>query len=258
MDAGREHGAALIVAMMATLLMTALGLALVLTTTSETMIARNFRAAGEGLYAADAGIERALADLAGASDWNALLAGGVRSTFVDGAPVGTRTLADGSVVDLQALTNLANCQRAGACSNADMDAVTADRPWGANNPRWRLYAYGWLDGVLPSGTIGSRYYVVVYVADDPSEDDGDPLVDGGGPDNPGAGVLLLRGEAFGPLGAHKVVDVTVARPAAGTEPGADLTGGAPFPHDQGDLRQADGPHPGVSPGVRLLSWREVR
>jgi len=254
----REHGVALVVAMMATLLMSALGLALVLTTTSESMIARNFRVAGEGRYAAEAGIERALVDLAAAPDWNAALAGGLRSTFVDGAPFGTRTLADGTAIDLAELGNLAGCQRTSPCSDADLDAVTADRPWGVNNPRWQLYAYGWLDGVLPSGTLGSRYYVVVYVGDDPSEDDGNPLVDGGGSANPGAGVLLLRGEALGPLGAHKIVEVTAARPGAWAGPGAGLTGDAPYPHYQGDPPQGEGPSPGASPGVRLLSWREVR
>ena len=59
-----------------------------MTTTSESMIARNFRAAGEGRYAADAAIERALVDLAAAPDWNAVLAGGRPSTFVDGPPSG--------------------------------------------------------------------------------------------------------------------------------------------------------------------------
>lgn len=258
MRVSREHGAALVVAMMATLLMTALGLALVMTTTSESMIARNFRAAGEGRYAAESAIERALADLGAAPDWSAVLAGDARSTFVDGAPWGTRTLADGTAIDLAVLQNEAGCQRTGPCSDADLDAATADRPWGVNNPRWQLYAYGWLDGVLPSGTIGSRYYVVVYVGDDPSETDGNPLVDGGGTDNPGAGVLLLRAEALGPLGAHRVVEVTVARPGAWGGAGAGLTGDAPYPHHQGDPRQGEGPNPGVSPGVRLLSWREIR
>ena len=50
----REDGMAVIVALMAMMLMTALGLSLVLTTSSETMISGNFRAGGEALYAADA------------------------------------------------------------------------------------------------------------------------------------------------------------------------------------------------------------
>jgi len=53
----------LIIALMATLLMSALGAALVLTTSSDALIAANFRTAQEGVYAADAALERAMADL---------------------------------------------------------------------------------------------------------------------------------------------------------------------------------------------------
>ena len=54
MDIRREDGVALIVALMATMLMTALGVALILTTSSETMITANYRNGQEALYAADA------------------------------------------------------------------------------------------------------------------------------------------------------------------------------------------------------------
>ena len=57
-DIRREHGMALLVAMMAMLLMTALGAALVLTTSSEAIIAGNFRNSREGLYAAEAVLEQ--------------------------------------------------------------------------------------------------------------------------------------------------------------------------------------------------------
>ena len=54
MDLRHEDGIAMIMAMAATLLMGALGMALVLTTSSETIIASNFRDASEAVYAADA------------------------------------------------------------------------------------------------------------------------------------------------------------------------------------------------------------
>ncbi len=63
------------------------------------------------------------------------------------------------------------------------------------------------------------FYIVVLVADDPAESDGDPLRDATGL-TPGAGVLRLRSEAFGPAGAHHVVEGIVARPA--TPPGRSL------------------------------------
>ncbi len=59
----REDGIALLVALMAMLLLTALGAALVLATSSETIIAANFRRSAELLYAADAGLERVIDDL---------------------------------------------------------------------------------------------------------------------------------------------------------------------------------------------------
>ena len=68
--------------------------------------------------------------------------------------------------------------------------------------------------------------MLVLVGDDPSESDNDPLDDGGGPDNPGAGALLLRAQAFGPRNAHKTIEIAIARTGGGR--------------------------------VRLLSWRELR
>ena len=145
MDIRHEDGIAMMMAMAATLLMSALGVALVLTTSSETIIAANFRDAAEARYAADAALERSLDDLAAAPDWNAVLNGTVQSTFVDGAPRGTRMLADGSTIDLGHVVNMADCGKIQPCADADMDAVTAQRPWGTNNPRWQLYAYGNLE-----------------------------------------------------------------------------------------------------------------
>ena len=233
MDVRSEGGTALLVALMAMLLMTALGIALVLTTSAETMIASHFRHSAEGLYAADAVLERSLDDLLAVADWNQLLNGTVQSSFVDGPPSGARALADGSSIDLLDVVALATCEKTAPCSSGDMDAVTTERPWGANNPRWQLYAYGNLREMMPPGIVDSPYYVVSMVGDDPSENDGNPLQDGSSEDNPGARILFLRAEAFGPGGAHKVIEATVARP--------DESGG------------------GIAPaGVRMLSWREVR
>jgi hypothetical protein len=213
----------LVVALMVMVLVSALGAALILVTSTETTIAANFRNSLGALYAADAAAELALAEVATVADWDQLLNGRLRSAFVDGSPVGTR-LVSGTAVDLLQTVALASCHKATTCSAAEMDAVTAERPWGANNPRWQLYAYGELESAVPGAE--SPYYVLVLVGDDPSESDNDPLDDGGGPDNPGAGVLLLRARAFGPRNAHKTVEIAIAR--AG-----------------GDR-------------VRLLSWRELR
>lgn len=202
----REDGVALVTALLATMLLTALGLAVVLVSNTETLITGNHRAAASALYAADAGIERAVQDLLLIPRWNDALQGGAAgsaavsaetSSFADASPtspisVGGMTLTlccgpDTIGGQLQAETNTANL-------------------FGANNPAWRLYAWGPLANVLPGGAIDSDMYVSVWLADDPSEDDGNPLVDGNG-------VLTVRAEAFGPAGVRKVVEVTVARTA---------------------------------------------
>jgi len=236
-----EKGIALVIAIMAMLFMSAIGIALVLATMTETVVASNYRNAAGGLYAADAIVERAMDDLLSVADWNLLLGGSVQSAFVDGPPSGTRTLVDRSTLDLAQVVNRANCAKV-SCSAADLVAITTNRPWGANNPRWKLYAYGNLRTMLPANAIDSTYYGVAMVADDPSENDGNPLQDGNTPCqagqngldgtcNPGSGVIAVRGEAFGARNAHKVVEVTVAR----TEPTA----------------------PGPT-RLRVLSWREIR
>ena len=66
--------------------------------------------------------------------------------------------------------------------------------------------------MIPTSTINSPFYVVVMVGDDPSENDGNPLKDGSGARRiPGSGVIALRAEVFGPRGAHKIIELTVAR-----------------------------------------------
>jgi len=219
-SAGSERGIAMIIALMAMTLMVALGAALMLTTTTESKIVNNYRANSESLYAADAGLERALDDLLTVPDWNNLLNGTAKSALVDGAPSGVRVLADGEQLNLNEILNMANCQKVSACSSADMQAVTAERPWYLNNPQWQLFAYGKINDILPQG-INSPYYVVVMIGDDPSESDNDPLHDGVAPCpappapqagcNPGSGVLAMRAEAFGPRGNHKVLELTIAR-----------------------------------------------
>ena len=231
-----ERGVVLIVALIAIVIMAALGTALMLITATESKIAGNFRLAFEAAYAADAVLERALDDMEAVHDWSTVLNGSVQSAFVDGPASGLRTLADGNTIDLSEVVNVANCQKTSPCSEDDFNRVTDERPWGLDNPRWQPFAWGPLNKLTASGSIDSPFYVLALVGDDPSECDNNPLADGGAPVqpcggalafNPGTGVLSLRAEAFGPYGTHKVIDVTVTRT---------------------DGRAA----------VRMLSWREVR
>jgi len=228
---------ALVIVLMTLSLLLALGVSLTLTTATETRIAAHFRDAVEALYAADAGVERAIRDLALTSDWDGILSGAITSSFNDGPPSGLHSLPGGSTLDLTRATSVMRCGR-DVCSADDLTASSEDRPWGANNPVWQAYAYGALRS-LAGGTIDSAMYVVVWVADDPSENDGEPLRDGAPPadcdveqdpscadDNVGRGVIAMRAQALGPDGVQRTIDLTLAR-----------------------VNDAD---------VRIVSWREIR
>jgi len=210
-----ERGAALIVTLLVMVLLAALGLAVTLISSTERQVAAAHRRAVETFYLADASLARVVHELAGMPDWSRVLDGSVPSTLTDAA-AGTRRLPDGSLLDLSSMTGWVTCGRP-ACSAADMDLTTAERPWGPNNPRWRLFAYGPASTLGPPGPIDLAAYVVTWVGDDPLETDGDPLRDGattGGP-NPGAGRLLVLVHAIGPNGARQVVSATVVRGTGG-------------------------------------------
>jgi hypothetical protein len=227
---------AVIVSVMAMLLLSTLAAALLLNASAETMLSAAHRTATELLYAADAGLERALVDLRANPDWSAVLDGSRRSGFVDGEPFGQRMLPGGPVLDLDELRNYVNCERTTSCSSADLTAATSERPWRANNPVWQLYAYGRLSS-LGEGSNPSSAYVVVFVGDDPSENDDDPLRDGDDRlRNAGSGVVEVRAYAFGPRGARKALEMTVARQDL-IDPETGLTGRTV---------------------LRIVSWRERR
>jgi hypothetical protein len=209
----REDGIALVIVLLAMLLVGALGSALAVTTAVETAIAGNYLRAEQARTAADAVLERALVDLSAVPALNLVLAGALSSSFADGAPSGVRVLADGSPVDLDASRNLANCGRSTVCSSAQLTAITPARPWGPNNPVWQIFAYGPIASLLPHG-VESACYAMAMVGDDPSETDGDPLTDGAGAGSAGAGVVVVRAEAFCPRGAHRVLLATIARDGA--------------------------------------------
>ncbi len=232
-----ENGVAVTMAVMAVLLISAAGAALLLLSSSETMIAVHFRSSVLAQYGADAMMVRAVDLVAILDDWSGPIAGTAKSAHVDGAFTGGRTLPDGSTLDLVQVVNLANCQKTTTCSTSDLAAVTVERPWGANNPRWRPYAYGSLSSVLAAASpLDSPYYVLLLVADDPT---GTHRARAKGAPAPEREGIALRAEAFGPRGSHAVIEVIAAR-----------TIGAP--RDETDYNRDVG-----SP-LEILSWREVR
>jgi hypothetical protein len=225
-----ERGSALLSALAATLLMLALGSALVLITATEVRIGGRYARGAEVLAGAELLLDRALLDVRAAGEWDLILDGNVTSSLTDGAAAGVRIVGDVSL-DIAAMTGHWRCGRP-SCSEFELSTVSATRPWGSNNPRWQPFAWGPLEAVtvLPSG--GTPVYVVAWVADDPAETDGDPLRDGATEDNPGRDMLLVRAEARGPSGLRRVLEAAV--------------------------RRTRNPDTGQPDGLELLAWREVR
>jgi Tfp pilus assembly protein PilX len=210
--AGDERGSALIIALMATMLLTALGLTLVLTSNTETAISANYRNSQEALYAADAAVERVVQDLLLIPRWNDVLTGdstvspacaGV-SSFLPKAQTLSAFVDTSTTVTLPNTTQQINLLS--ATCNMQRATNTLDL-WGANDPTWRLFAWGSLDSILPNQAIDSSMYVAVWIADDPADGDGNPSMDTNG-------TLTLHAEAYGPSGTRKVIEVTVARTAS--------------------------------------------
>jgi len=221
-----QDGMALVMVLMVMMLMTALGTTLMLTTMTEGRIASNYRDGTEALYAADAAVERVLQDILTVADWNAMIDPAnklAKSAFIDGDEE-WRDLPDGTRLNLRQATNMLNCGSLNNCSDAQMNANTAERVWGLNNPRWKLYAHGPMVEMLPTPDLNSNFYVVVWVADDASESDNNPVKDGeptpnctppannpNGCLNPGRGVIAMRAQAFGTGGVQRTIEVTLAR-----------------------------------------------
>lgn len=206
-----ESGAALIITLLFLALIAAIAAALIVTTTTETLISGSQRATQEVFYAADAGLERALAALEPMTDWSSVLAeapGNVVAPFSDAQ---TRVTApDGRTLDLATLTG----SRQVASDTTDGPSV-----YGADSPRWQLFAHAGLRDLVPADVVTPPAYLLVWVADDGEDGDGDAHHDSNG-------IVLIYSEAYGVAGARRAVEATVARTPEGT--------------------------------LRVLSWKDVR
>jgi hypothetical protein len=185
-----DRGSALLMVLLATVMLTSLGVGLLMLSNTETAIASNYRTGNETFYAADAAVERVVQDVLLVPRWNDILTGLTKSAFVDNTL--TPTTPTGEHLDLTAATAEVQTQS------------DASAPWGPNNPQWRLFAYGPLSDMLGQGSLQSDTYVAVWIADDPSETDNNPSSDANG-------VITVYAQAFGARGTRRAVEVTVAK-----------------------------------------------
>ncbi len=188
-----ERGSVLLCALMVIALISTLGAAVTLIVSSESVISANYYASQQGLYAADAGIERAIAELRTLSTWSSVPSSATSSfDFNDGQ--GMPRSPDGSTLSLTQLT---------ITRQAESDAAYGTVP---DHPVWRLYAHAALDRMAP-GAGNTMPYVVVWVADDPDETDGNAAVDTND-------VVMLHAEAFAVRGGKRAIEVTILREEA--------------------------------------------
>jgi hypothetical protein len=163
----------MIVAVMLTTVLLALSMGLVILANVESAVAANFKRGLDTRQAADVGIVIAVRRLVSA-EWRDILAGvGPPCTTVEGDPVVVPT-----------------------------DFYPSDL-WGPNSPVWRLQDCLQPRVLAPHRAAGPPT-VAIWLADDPSEADGDPMLDTNRR-------LTLRAEAFGQAGSHAAIEATVAR-----------------------------------------------
>jgi hypothetical protein len=227
-----QSGVALVVVLLAIGLLSATAMGLALSSTITRLTGANHGEAVMLANASEAALELAARELALIADWDNVLLGVQASTQVDGAP-GLRNLAPGVSIDLVSLTNLATCGRTQLCTDAQVRGTTQERPWGDNNPRWRLFVHR----LLPTGPLAVAapvVYAVVWLGDDAAETDGDPLADGAGPDELGRYTMRARAEAFGPRGGRHAIEAEFTR-----------------------VCERAGAVERCAPGIRVQSWRTV-
>lgn len=190
-----ERGVALLMAILIMLLLSAAGVALVALTSTETLIGASYRHAQEAAYGAEAAFDRALADLDAIPDWSAVLRappGNVMSSLNDGAT--TPRGPDGRILDLAGLTTLRQRQ------SDDRDGPSA---FSLDAPRWRLFAHAPIEQ-LSSDALGPPLYLLVWVADDGMDGDGEVERDANGR-------VMVFAQAMGAAGARRAVEGLIGR-----------------------------------------------
>ena len=193
-----ERGAAVVIALVITMLLAVLGAGMLTLTTTETMIAASYRHAQEASYGAEAALERAMTDLATIADWSVVVATpNVMSSLNDGAS--SVRLPDGLVVSVAALS--ADRQR-------ESDDISGPAMYRADNPQWRLFAHAPIEDLLSSPATAPPLYLLVWVADDGSDGDGDPTRDANGR-------VIVHAEARGAGGARRGVEAVITRSGNG-------------------------------------------
>ncbi len=192
----REDGAAVLIALLTTMLLAGVGAMLITIATTETLIGGSLRHSEEAAYAAESAFDRALHDLDAIPNWSQVLLpppANLKSSFADGQD--NALAPDGRTLNLQQLTTM---------RQSASQLVSGPSVFGPDAPVWRLFAHAHFSAMLPAGTPAPPAYLVVWVADDGWDGDGDVSADSNSR-------VLVHAEAFGGHGAHRSVSGVVLR-----------------------------------------------
>jgi hypothetical protein len=184
-----QRGAAVVLAVIVLGAVSALGGALLWVASVDRRLAavdqRRERVAAGAVVATEA----AVAALAAEPDWTAVLSGLVRLPRGDPATVIDHA---GVRLDLAELTR----ERQEAA-----DRLARGQP---DDPQWRVYGWGRLAALVAPAFADSDLLLLVWVADDGEDGDGEPWEDRNGR-------MQVRGEAFGPGRARAAWSAVVRR-----------------------------------------------
>jgi hypothetical protein len=256
-----QKGAALLLVLLASALVAALAVGVLVTADTDRRLSATFARAIDGREAADAVLARTVSDLSAIPNWTTALSGGATSAFLDAShPVVTSSRV---VLDLDAITT---------SLQAETDAMASSN---VNRPRWRLWASGPVANLLGLPPAENLSYGAAWVGDDWRESDNDPAADTNG-------VVLVRADAWGVGGSRRAVEATIAHGVALEScnlvafSGYDLgipalrqvdvyravllapttrSRARPIPASTGS---AEDPCRLLGPGATMVTWREVR
>ncbi len=168
-----DDGMAVVIALLLAVLLGAIAAALVALTTTETLISLSFRHAQEASHGAEAALERALARPRRDGGLVARLGCAACQCHLD---LRRRT-------DRAAHTGRAQrstCRSSPPSGRRESDIRAGPDVFGADSPEWRLFAHAPLSALMTGAGLDLPLYLVVWVADDEWDGDGNPAVDSNG------------------------------------------------------------------------------
>ncbi|MGH9309423.1 MAG: hypothetical protein ACRD1U_08625 [Vicinamibacterales bacterium] len=220
-----QAGSAVLTVILVMVLFSAVAITAAVVVRVEILVADHYKDSVAALFAADAGLDAAVAELRTLPDWTIVVSGMRQSAHAQGPFAGRKAVPGGGSV-------LVCCGTDSASARLATDTALSPLP-ARRAVQWRPFLWTAIDALAPRDPA-SRYFVVVWVAND----EGDRA---GGASNDTNETVLIRSEAIEPRGARRIVEALLGRhPLAGGLYSGSVT------EEERRMR------------VGILRWREVR